>query len=66
MVKICIWLINETLIGTTTPGQSKPRSNVDKGVLYIPQSTAISGSLVSLSGYLFGRGTKMQSAYSGH
>ena len=31
-----IWSINKTLSGATIPGQSRPRSNSNKGVLHIP------------------------------
>ena len=33
------WPIDGTLIGTTTPGQSKSASNCHKGILHIPQSS---------------------------
>ena len=32
-----IWLIDRTLTGTTTPGQSGPASNDKEKVLHIPQ-----------------------------
>ena len=35
------------LLGATTPGQSKPGSNGNEGVLRIPQSSSIIGSLPS-------------------
>ena len=31
-----IWLIGQTLISTTTPGQSRPESNGKEGVLFTP------------------------------
>ena len=31
-----IWTIDGTLSGVTTPGQSEPVSNGNKGVIYIP------------------------------
>ena len=36
-----IWPIDRTLSGATTPGQSLPRSNDNKEVLHIPQSSSI-------------------------
>ena len=33
------WPIDETLTGTTTPGQSGPKSNSNEEVLQIPQSS---------------------------
>ena len=40
-----IWLIDMTLSDATTPGQSRPESNVKKGVLHIPQSSRAEASL---------------------
>ena len=37
MSKSCIWPIDTGLSGATTPGQSGPGSNGNKGVLRIPQ-----------------------------
>ena len=34
-----IWPIYGTLIDTTTPGQSEPRSNGNKGVLHSPEQS---------------------------
>ena len=39
-----IWPIDRTLLGATTPGQSGPGSNGNKGVLRIPQSSSITGT----------------------
>ena len=39
-----IWSIDRTLLGTTTPGQSEPWSDGNKGVLDIPQSSSITGT----------------------
>ena len=36
-----IWPIDRTLSGATTPGQSETRSDGNKGVLHIPQSSSI-------------------------
>ena len=41
-----IWLIDGTLTGTTTPGQSGPVSNDNEEVPYSPQSSGI-GALPS-------------------
>ena len=53
-----IWPINRTLPDATTPGQSEPRSDSNKGVLHIPQSPSITGTspsdLVSYTGHLLG------------
>ena len=40
-----IWQINVTLTDTTTPGQSRPESNGNEGVHYIPQSSRSGASL---------------------
>ena len=55
----CIWLIDRTQSGATTPGQGGPGSNSNKGVLCIPQSSSITGTspsdcLVSYLGYSLG------------
>ena len=55
-----IWPIDWTLSGATTPGQSVPGNNGNKGVLHIPQSSSItetlpSDCLVSYSGHSLGR-----------
>ena len=61
----------EPLSGATTPGQSGAGSDDNKGVLYIPQSSSITGTstsdcLVSYPGHSF-RGsypsTEVQSVY---
>ena len=36
-----IWPIDNTLSGATTPGQSRPGSDANNGVLRIPQSYSI-------------------------
>ena len=36
--------MDRTLSGATTPGQSEPGSNGNKGVLHIPQSSSITGN----------------------
>ena len=51
--------IDRTLSGTTTPGQSGPGSEGNKGVFHIPQSSSITGAspldrLVSYPGYWLG------------
>ena len=61
-----------TLSGATTPGQSGPGSDGNKGVLRIPQSssitgTSLSGCLVSYLGHSLGVSypiAEMQSVYS--
>ena len=61
------------LSGATTPGQSGPGSNVNEGVLRIPQSSSITGispsdCLVSYPGHLCVKGAypsaEVQSVYS--
>ena len=42
-----IWPIDKTLSGATTPGQSEPGSDVNEGVLCIPQSSSITGTSLS-------------------
>ena len=42
-----IWLINRTLSGASTPGQSGPGSNSNEGVFYFPQKYHIAGTLLS-------------------
>ena len=39
-----IWPIDRTISGATTPGQSRPGSDGNEGVLYIPQSNSITGA----------------------
>ena len=36
-----IWLIDRTLSGATTPGQSGPGSDDNEGVLHIPNTPAL-------------------------
>ena len=55
------WLIDRTLSGATTLGQSEPGSNGHEGIFRIPQSFCIIGSspsdcLVSYPGILLGVG----------
>ena len=42
-----IWPIDKTLSGATTSGQSRLGSNGNEGVLYIPQSSSITGTSLS-------------------
>ena len=70
-LNISIWLIDGTLTGTTTLGQSGPGNNGNKGVLHILQSsrTEVSplGGLVSYQGCSLDGGypaAEMQSVYS--
>ena len=42
-----IWHIDRTLSATITPGQSGPGSDGNEWVLYIPQSSSITGTLPS-------------------
>ena len=64
--------IDRTLSGATTPGQSGPGSEVNDGVLCIPQSSNITGTspsdcFVSYPGHLLRRGyssAEVQSVYS--
>ena len=42
-----IWPMNRTLSGATTPGQSGPRSDNNKGVQHIPQSASINRTSLS-------------------
>ena len=49
-----------TTPGATTPGQSGPRSDGNKAVLHIPQSSRITGNspldcLVSYPGHMLGK-----------
>ena len=43
MSNCSIWLIDKTLSGATTPGQSGPGSNGNEEVLRFPQSFSITG-----------------------
>ena len=59
-----IWPIDRTLSGATTPGQSKPGTDGNEGVLRIPKSSSITGtsssdSLVSYLGYSSGSVTPL-------
>ena len=52
-----IWPIERTLLGATTPGQSRPGSDGNEGVLRIPQISRITEAspsvcLVSYPGHL--------------
>ena len=66
------WPIDKTLSGAITLGQSGPGNDGNEEVLYIPQSSSISGAspsdcLVSYPGHLLGNSypsAKMQSVYS--
>ena len=42
-----IWPIDRTLSDVTTPSQSRLESDGNEGVLYIPQSSSITGALQS-------------------
>ena len=62
-----------TLSGATTPGENRPGSDSNEGVLRIPQSSSITGTspsdcLVSYLGHLLREGSypsaEMQSMYS--
>ena len=44
---ISIWPINRSLSGATTPGKSGPGSDCNDGVLLIPQSSSVTGTLPS-------------------
>ena len=64
-----IGLIDRTLSGATTPGQSEPGSNGNEGVLSIPQSSGINGTspsdcLVSYLEHLFRESLTPQQRYS--
>ena len=54
-----IWPIDRTLSDATTLGQSGPGSDGNEGILYIPQSSSITGASssdcsVSYPGHLLG------------
>ena len=56
-----IWPIDSTILGITILGLSEPGSNGNEGVLYIPQSSIITGTsssdcLVLYPGHSFGGG----------
>ena len=56
-----IWPIDRSLLGVTTPGQSRPGSDDNEEVLYIPQNfksgASLSDSFVLYPGYsLLGEG----------
>ena len=68
-----IWPRHGTLLGATTPGQNEPKSDCNKGVLRIPQSSSITGTspsdcLVPDLGYSLEMGSytsvEKQSVYS--
>ena len=58
------------LSGASTPGQSRPGSHGNEGVLRIPQNPSITGTLVSYPGHSLAAGggsnlsAEMQSVYS--
>ena len=39
-----IWLIDKTLSGATTPGESRAGSDGNEGVLCIPQNSSVTGT----------------------
>ena len=49
MLKSSIWPIDKTLSDATTLGQCRPGSDGNEGVLHIPQSSCITGALLSNS-----------------
>ena len=61
-----IWPINKTLSGATTPNQSGPGSDGNKGALRIPQSSSITETSSSdcLVSYLGQLSAEKQSVYS--
>ena len=70
---ICIWPIDKTLLGSTTPSESGPGSDGNEGVLCIPQSfriirATLSDCLESYLGYSLVEGSypsaEKQSVYS--
>ena len=61
MSKSSIWPKDKTVSGATTTGQSGPGNDGNKKVLYIPQSSCITGALpsdclVSYLGHSLGEG----------
>ena len=61
MSKSSIWLIDRSLSGATTPGQSGPGSNSNEGILCISESSSFTGAtqsdcLVSYTRHSLGRG----------
>ena len=72
MSNTCIWPIDRTLLGATTPGQSGPGGDDNKEILFILLSSSIteaspSDCLVSYPGYSLGESypsAKIQSVYS--
>ena len=63
-----IWCIARNLSGTTSPGQSGPRNDANKGAHCIPQSSSIIEASPSDPGHSLGEGftpsAEMQSVYS--
>ena len=67
-----LWSIDRNLSGATTAGQSGPGSNVNDGIICIPQGPNITGTspsdcLVSYPGYSLGESypsAQVQSVYS--
>ena len=69
MSSSCIWPIDWTLSGTTSPSQSGPGSNDNKEVVHIPQSWSLTVRLFSViySGHSLGESylsIEMKLAYS--
>ena len=73
MSNSCIWPIDKTLSGATTPGQSGPRNDGKEGILLIPQFFSITGAspsycFMSYQEYLLGGGitpsAEKQSVYT--
>ena len=58
MINNSIWFVDGNLTGTTSPGQSRPGSNGNEGVLHISQSfstgASVSNDLVSYQEYSLG------------
>ena len=57
-----IWSIDKTISSATIPGQSGAGTDVNEGLIYIRQSSRITGAspsdcLESYSGYSLGRGS---------
>ena len=61
MSNISIWPIDKALSGATTPDLSGPGSNGDKEVVFISQSSSITGASPSDCSY---PSAEMQSVYS--
>ena len=71
MLNSSLWPINRTLLDATTPGHCGSRSDSNKGVLRIPQSSSITGAspsdcLISYPGHSLGEcypSAELQSMY---